>query len=96
MKVSPPSKIVAFNPTPQSVAVTTRDLKEESNAPVEVQNSEAALALAQSHPKSMPVSIHKAMEGPRTGMPHLTPHTLRYRAGHERVGTKIAPDERLI
>ena len=87
-KISSPSKIVAFDPAPHAVKPTTRDLNELTPA-------EVASALAQGHPKSVPVKIHKGMEGGRTGLAHLTPHSLRFRTAHESVGTKIEPDERM-
>jgi len=87
-KVSPLEKIVAFNPAPHAVAPTPRDINE-------LTPTEVASALAQGHPKSVPVKTHKGMEGGRTGYPHLTPHSLRFRNAHETVGTKIEPDKRM-
>jgi hypothetical protein len=55
-------------------------------------NDDAAAVLAQ-HPKSAPVETHKGMEGQRTGLPHVTPHSLRYRQAHEKFGTAIPKDE---
>ena len=86
--ISPPSKIVAFDPAPRAVKPTARDLNALTPA-------EVASALAQGHPKSVQVKIHKGMEGERTGLHHLTPHSLRFRTAHESVGTKIEPDERM-
>jgi hypothetical protein len=83
-KISPPSKIVAFNPAPCAVNPTPRDLKELTPA-------EVASALSQNHPKSAPVKTYRGMEGQRTGHPHLTPHSSRYRKAHEKMGTKIVP-----
>ena len=58
--------------------------------PVACTNEDAAAALVR-HPKSAPVETHKGMEGQRTGLPHLTPKSLRYQEAHARVGTKIKP-----
>lgn len=85
-KISPPSKIAAFNPSPRAVAPTPRDLHELTPA-------EVATALSLGHPKSAPVKVHKGMEGQRTGHPHLTPHSSRYRRAHEKMGTKIVPEQ---
>ncbi len=88
-KISPPSKIVAFNPSPRVVAPTPRDLNELTTA-------EVASALTPSHPKSAPVRVHKGMEGQRTGHPHLTSHSSRYRQAHEKLGTKIVPEQVML
>jgi hypothetical protein len=55
-----------------------------------------ASALSGGHPKSVPFKVHKGMEGQRTGHPHLTPHSLRYRQAHEKLGTKIVPEQVMI
>jgi hypothetical protein len=53
-------------------------------------NEEAARALAQGHPKSAAVELHKGTdEGPRTGLPHMTPVSTRYVTAHAAVGTKV-------
>lgn len=88
-KVSSFSKITAFDPAPRAVKPTPRDLNE-------LTATEVASALAQGHPKSVPVKVHKGMEGQRTGLPHLTPHSLRYRQAHEKVGTKLIPEKVMI
>ena len=85
-KIAPPSKIAAFNPAPRAVTPTPRDLHELTPA-------EVASALSQNHPKSAPVKTHKGMEGQRTGLPHLTPHSTRYRQAHEKMGTSIVPEQ---
>jgi hypothetical protein len=53
-------------------------------------------ALAQGHPKSAPVNVHRGMEGQRTGLPHLTPHSLRFREAHARMGTKLEPEKTML
>lgn len=78
------SMIQAFNPDPGDVRPTPTNLQELSD-------SEVAAALANGHPKSVPVKIHKGMEGERTGLPHLTPHSTRFRQAHEKFGTKVTP-----
>jgi hypothetical protein len=85
-KVAPLAMIAAFDPAPRAVVPTRRDLNE-------LTPDEVVSALSQGHPKSAPVKIHKGMEGERTGLPHLTPHSLRYRQAHEKMGTKIAPEQ---
>ena len=85
-KVAPAAMISAFDPAPRAVIPTRRDLNELTPA-------EVASALAQGHPKSAPVKTHKGMEGERTGLPHLTPHSSRFRQAHEKVGTKVAPEQ---
>jgi len=57
-----------------------------------VSDEDAACTLAQGHPKSAPPDMKRHMEGERTGLPHLTPHSLRYRAAHAAVGTKLPPE----
>lgn len=52
-------------------------------------HEEIANVLSQGHPKSAPVKTHPAMEGPRTGLPHVTPHSLRYQNAHATVGTSV-------
>jgi hypothetical protein len=59
--------------------------------PVACTNDDAAATLSR-NPKSAPVPTHKGMEGERTGLPHLTPHSLRYRQAHEKMGTAIPKD----
>jgi len=56
----------------------------------QISDENVAMMLGNGHPKSVPVKVHKGMEGERTGLPHLTPHSLRYRQAHEKMGTKIA------
>jgi hypothetical protein len=85
-KIAPLEMIAAFDPAPRAVIPTRRDLNE-------LTPDEVASALAQGHPKSVPVKVHKGMEGERTGLPHLTPHSLRYRQAHEKMGTKIEPEQ---
>jgi hypothetical protein len=84
--VSSLAKIVAFDPSPRAVKPTPRDV--EDLTPTEIAN-----VISQGHPKSVPVKPIKGMEGPRTGLPHLTPHSLRYRNAHEKMGTKIPPTQ---
>lgn len=84
--VSSPAKIKAFNPSPNVVTPTIKDASELSP-------SELAGLISRGHPKSVPVKTHKGMEGQRTGRPHLTPHTMRYREAHARVGTKVEPEK---
>ena len=60
--------------------------------PVACTNDDAAATLARRHPKSAQVETHKGMEGQRTGLPHLTPHSLRYRQAHEKFGTTVPKD----
>jgi hypothetical protein len=62
--------------------------------PVACTNDDAAAMLAR-NPKSAQVEAHKGMEGQRTGLPHLTPHSLRYRQAHERLGTAVPKDVEL-
>ena len=85
-KIAPPEMIAAFDPSPRAVVPTRRDLNE-------LTPDEVASALSQGHPKSVPVKVHKGMEGERTGLPHLTPHSLRYRQAHEKMGTKVASEQ---
>ena len=58
----------------------------------QISDESVAMVLGSGHPKSVPVKVHKGMEGERTGLPHLTPHSLRFRQAHEKMGTKIAPE----
>lgn len=83
-KVSSAKQIERFNPDPGAVRATTVDL-------ADLTPEEAKNALAYHHRKSKPVKVHKGMEGPRTGLPHLTPHSLRYLGAHAARGTKIEP-----
>jgi hypothetical protein len=85
-RIAQPAKIVAFDPAPRAVVPTPRDLNE-------LTPDELASALSGGHPKSVPFKVHKGMEGQRTGHPHLTPHSLRYRQAHEKMGTKVASEQ---
>lgn len=57
-------------------------------------NVDAACALAQAHPKSAPVPDHYSMEGERTGLPHVTPVSLRFQNSHARMGTSVSVPEK--
>ena len=85
-RIAQPTKIMAFDPAPRAVAPIPRDLNG-------LTPDELASALSGGHPKSVPVEVHKGMEGERTGLPHLTPHSLRYRQAHGKMRTKIAPEQ---
>lgn len=50
-------------------------------------DEDAAKAL--NYTKSKPAKIKKGMEGERTGLPHLSPVSLRFRNAHAAVGTKV-------
>lgn len=82
--VSTKVQIQAFDPSPGAVRPTKADIRELSD-------SEAKAALKLHPTKSEKVKTHHAMEGERTGLPHLTPMSLRYQRAHAAMGTKVTP-----
>ena len=52
-------------------------------------DEEVANALGRGHPKSGKVKVRKGMEGRRTGLMHLHPHSTRYVHEHTKRGTSV-------
>lgn len=81
--VSSAKQIESFNPDPRAVK---RPTKADFHG---LSDSEVAAALANGHPKSKPPMTHPRMEGPRTGLPHISPVSSRFIKAHGAVGTKV-------
>jgi hypothetical protein len=82
-RIAARSQIENFSPDPGAVKPTKCALRG-------LTHTEVAQALAQGHPKSAHVPLHKGTEeGPRTGVPHIQPHSTRFVESHESRGTHI-------